>query len=198
MKPATAAVHAALWAKTDRQAALFVIAAAQQRLFTPQQFAEEAVKVKRDRRRRLLHALHDDIAGGIEAMGERDFAKLCGEWRLPEPTRQSVRRTENGDLIFDNAWDDYDLDVEIDGSHHLDIEQWMGDALKQNVVSLEGRTVLRIPGIALRVNPKPYMEQVVAGLRKGGWPGPGNDVRNIERYGSRRFGRPGARGRRSA
>ena len=51
MKPAAAAVHAALWARSDRQAALYVLAAAQQRLFTAPEFADEVVKIRRDRRR---------------------------------------------------------------------------------------------------------------------------------------------------
>jgi len=198
MRPATAAVHAALWARTDREATFLVIAASQQRLFSPQEFAEEAAKVRRDRRRKLLRALYDQIAGGIEAMGEHDFARLCAQRRFPPESRQTVRRTASGNLVYDTEWDDFDVEVEIDGIHHLDVTQWMGDALKQNVVSLEGRVVIRIPSIALRLNPDPFMDQVEAALRRGGWAGPGSDVRKSERNSSRIFGRPAVGVRRNA
>lgn len=190
MRAATAAVHAVLWARSDREAQFLVIAAHQQRLFTATEFAREAARVRRDRRRRLLHSLHAAIAGGIEAMGELDFARLCAAWGIPKPTRQTVRRTEAGTLIYDNEWEEYDTQVEIDGSHHLDVATWMKDVFKQNVVSLEGRTVIRIPNIALGLNPRPFMEQVVAALRRGGWPGPEGKVRRSEGKNSRPFGRP--------
>lgn len=172
MKPSTAAVHAALWARSDRQAALYVLAAAQQRLFTVQDFADEVAKVRRDKRRRLLRALYADLAGGIESVGERDFALGCRARGYPEPTRQTVRYTETGRLIYDNDFDPYDVTAEIDGSQHLDPSSWIGDALKQNVVSIEGRTVIRIPNLALRLCPEPFFEQLEQALRRGGWAGP--------------------------
>lgn len=171
-RPATAAVHAVLWARSDRQATLYVLAAAQQKLFTPQQFADEAVKVRRDRRRTLLRLLYRDIAGGIEALGEQDFARLCAGRRFPKPARQRVRQGPNGAWRIDNDFDPYDLTVEIDGVQHLDVAEWMADALKQNVVTLEGRRVLRIPNLALRLAPDPWLDQIDMALRAGGWPGP--------------------------
>ena len=172
-KPATAAVHAALWARTDRQAALYVIASAQQRLFTPEEFALEAAKVRRDRRRRFLHTLHLDIVGGIEALGEQDFDRHCRRRRFPQPTRQRWRQLPSGGVRLDTDFDPYRLTVEIDGIQHLDLRAWMGDALKQNLVTLEGQRVLRIPSLAFRLDPEPFLDQVEVGLRAGGWRGPG-------------------------
>lgn len=172
MKPATAAVHAALWARSDRQAALYVLAPAQQRLFTAPEFAEEVAKIRRDRRRLLLRGLYADMAAGIESIGERDFARMCRARGYPEPSRQRVRKTESGRLIFDNDFDPYLVTAEIDGSQHLDPSSWISDAFKQNVVSLEGRVVIRIPNLALRLNPDPFFNQLGQALRRAGWDGP--------------------------
>jgi very-short-patch-repair endonuclease len=171
MRPATAAVHAALWARSDRQAALYVLAAAQQGLFTAQEFGEEVAKVRRSRRKTLLRSLHSDICGGIESVAERDFARLCRERGFPEPTRQTWRQSKDGRWRYDVDWDRFDLTVEIDGVQHLDPDAWLRDSLKQNAANLEGRTVLRIPNLALRLDPDPHLDQVEAGLRRGGWEG---------------------------
>ncbi|MGQ0632224.1 MAG: DUF559 domain-containing protein [Sporichthyaceae bacterium] len=172
MRPATAAVHAALWARTDREAVLFVIAGAQQRLFSPEEFGEEVAKIRRDRRRRLLRSLYGDIAGGIEAIGERDFAALCAQRGFPEPTRQVRRRAVSGIWIYDTVWETFGVTVEINGVQHLDPERAMKDALKQNAATLDGYIVLQVPNLALRVDPEPFLDQVASALRRGGWAGP--------------------------
>ncbi|MGQ0843881.1 MAG: DUF559 domain-containing protein [Sporichthyaceae bacterium] len=171
-RPATAAVHAVLWARSDRQAATIVLMAGQQRLFTLAEFCDEVEKIRRDARRGLLRALRSELAGGIEAIGERDFARMCAKRGLPQPTRQVSRRTAGGRWIFDNVWEPYALIAEIDGSQHLEPTSWIGDALKQNVASLNGHTVLRIPNIALRLDPEPFLDQLEQALRDRGWPGP--------------------------
>lgn len=181
MKPATAATHAALWARSDRQAALYVLASGQQRLFTPEELAEEVAKIRRDKRRRLLRGLAADLAGGIESICERDFALMCRGRGYPEPTRQTIRYTESGRLVYDNDFDPYDVTAEIDGSQHLDPASWIGDAFKQNVVSLEGRTVIRIPNLALRLDPDPFFDQLGQALRRGGWTGPTSRRRPMRR-----------------
>lgn len=177
MRPAAAAVHAVIWARSDRQAALYALASAQQRLFTSAEFADEVVKIRRDRRRLLLRGLHADIAGGIESIGEQDFARMCRQRGYPEPTRQTVRYTKSGRLIIDNDFDPYLVTAEIDGSQHLDPSSWISDAFKQNVVSLEGRTVIRIPNLALLLDPDPLFDQLGQALRQAGWPGPESSVR---------------------
>jgi very-short-patch-repair endonuclease len=171
MRPATAAVHAALWAMTDSQAATVVLMAAQQRLLTVADFAEEVEKIKWSRRRRLLRDLALAISGGIESMGEREFARLCAKRSLPAPDRQVRRRTDSGTWVYDNVWDAYGVTVEVDGSQHRDPAAWIPDALKQNSASLGGHVVLRIPNLALRVNPEPFLDQLEVALLAGGWPG---------------------------
>lgn len=169
MKPAVAAVHGALWAVTDRQAATLILMAAQQRLFVPAEFAVEVDKVKWSRRRRLLRDLAQSIGGGIETLGEREFARMCTARGLPCPDRQVRRRTASGIWVYDNEWQSYRVTAEIDGSQHRDPSAWLSDALKQNEASLGGHVVLRIPNLALRVDPEPFLVQLEAALRAGGW-----------------------------
>ncbi|WP_293769440.1 hypothetical protein [Sporichthya sp.] len=169
-------MHAVIWARSDRQAALYVLAAAQQRLFTAQEFADEVAKIRRDKRRLMLRGLLADIASGIESIGERDFARMCRERGFPEPARQTVRYTETGRLLLDNDFDPYLVTAEIDGSQHLDPSSWISDAFKQNVVSLEGRVVIRIPNLALRLDPDPFFDQLEQALHQAGWAGPRADT----------------------
>jgi very-short-patch-repair endonuclease len=172
MRPATAAVHAALWAVTDRQGATVVLMAAQQRLFSAAELAEEVDKVKWSRRRRLLRDLALAVGGGIETLGEREFATLCTKRGLPAPDRQVRRRTDSGTWVYDNTWDVYGVTAEVDGSQHREPAAWIPDALKQNAAALGGHVVLRIPNLALRVDPEPFLDQLEAALRAGGWSGP--------------------------
>lgn len=169
MHPATAAVHAALWARSNSEAALFVIASVQQRLVSVAELAEAVELVRRHPRRMLLRGLLRDVGEGVHSMGEREFARLCRRRGLPPPDRQVLRRGPNGRLYFDVCWERYRVIVEIDGIQHLDAAQMVGDALKSNVAVLSGATVLRIPNFALRADPEPFLDQLEAALRAGGW-----------------------------
>jgi very-short-patch-repair endonuclease len=197
MKPATAVVHAALWARirrasrscgpTDDEASLFVVASVQQRLVTVPELAAAIALVKRDKRRLLLHGLLADVSGGIESIGEREFAAACRRRGFPEPTRQVRRTLPSGRVRYDNVWDDYELEVEIDGAQHRDPAAATRDALKQNAAALTGRVVLRIPNFAFRTNPKPFLDQIEAVLVARGWKPP--KVRGIGRYSDQAPGR---------
>lgn len=167
-----AAVRAALWARSDREAALVLVATAQQRLTTAARMQEVAETVRRHRRRRLVRAVLADVAGGVQALGELDFARLCRAHGLLEPDRQAVSRGPGGRIYLDVRWTKWHLVVEIDGLHHLRLDVWLDDALRQNAVSLGDDVVLRIPNLGLRLQPERFMAQVGAALRSRGWPGP--------------------------
>ncbi len=169
MRPATAAVHAALWARSGKQATLFFAAAVQQKLVLPADLAVELSRVRRHPRLTLLRCALSDVSAGAESMGEIEFARLCRAYGLPEPTRQIVRTAPSGRVYLDTGWENYDVFVEIDGAPHRDAQAAVPDALKQNAVVLQGGTVLRIPVQALRTNPGPFMEQVAQALRRAGW-----------------------------
>ena len=168
-KPEFAAVHGALWAASDRQAALIIAASVQQRIVAPAALVDAVGTIRRHRRRRLLIAVTRDVCSGAESMGELDFAAMCRARGLPEPDRQVVRRLPSGKAVMDAEWDEYATAAEIDGVGHLSVFAHAADALKQNAVLLAGRRLVRIPVISLRVDPDPFFAQLERSLRQGGW-----------------------------
>lgn len=169
VRPAAAAVHGALWARTDRQAALILVLAVQQRLTTGIRLQEALTGIGRHPRRGLTRRLVADIADGAQALGELDLAALCREYGLPKPKRQALRRGPNGRVYLDVYFDDYSLVVEIDGIHHLSGINQVDDALRQNELMLSADAVLRIPLLGLRIQPAAFMAQLLRALHDRGW-----------------------------
>lgn len=169
VRPEIAAVRAALWAVSARQGATILAMAVQQRLVRPEAIATAFLTVRRHRRKKFLESVIHDLLDGSQAMGELDFAALCRRHGLPAPNRQEVRRTSTGKAYLDVYWSRYRLVVEVDGIHHLAAPTVVGDALRQNEISLASDTVLRLPLLGLRVAPEGFMRQVRRGLVAGGW-----------------------------
>jgi hypothetical protein len=169
VRPAPAAVLAALWADSDRQAALFLVAVVQQRLCTPEDLVQAVARVRRHRRLPLLQAVAADVADGAQALSELDFARLCRRGGLPEPSRQVVVSTRDGRCYLDVEWDAWSVVAEIDGVAHTQIDVWLADSWRRNDLVLDGRTVLRFPGLALRLDPDRVLAQTEAALRRAGW-----------------------------
>lgn len=168
---AVAAVRAALWATSLRQAALLLSMTVQQRLATPQELAEAMLRVKRDRRRRFIHDVLLDLMGGVESLGELDVARECRRRGLPEPSRQVVRRGRGGRYYLDVCWEEWGVVLEVDGIHHAWAEHLVDDALRQNHLTLQGDVVLHLPLLGLRAAPDDFFAQVAAALRSRGWRG---------------------------
>lgn len=169
VRPEIAAVRAALWAVSARQGATILAMTVQQRLARPEAIAEAFLTVRRHRHKKFFESVIHDLLDGAQAMGELDFAALCRKHGLPEPDRQAVRRTSTGKAYLDVYWSQYGLVVEVDGIHHLAAPAVVGDALRQNEISLASDTVLRLPLLGLRVAPENFMRQVRQGLVAGGW-----------------------------
>jgi very-short-patch-repair endonuclease len=165
-----AAVRSALWAKTDRQAALLLTMSVQQGLTTAQDLGVEALRIKRDRRRRLVHDVILDLAGGVRSLGELDFARECRRRGLPEPSRQVVRRGRDGRHYLDVAWEQWRVAVEIDGVHHSWAVHVVSDALRQNAIVLQDMLVLRLPLLGFRVEPDAFFAQIEEALASRGCP----------------------------
>jgi very-short-patch-repair endonuclease len=158
--PASAVLHAAEWAVSDRQAALLLCLVVQQRLVRPADLVVAWGQVGRSRRRVLIGAIVADLCDGVHSLGELDFAAHCRARGLPVPSRQVVRTTPQGRIYLDVGWEDIRLVVEIDGGHHAAALNPVDDALRQNELVLTGERVLRIPVIGLRVSPDLFMAQV--------------------------------------
>lgn len=164
-----AAVRAALWAATDRQATLLLTMTVQQGLASAQSVGEALLAVRRDKRRALLHEVVLDLLGGVRSLGELDFAVECRFRGLPEPNRQAVRRGKDGRYYLDVAWEEFGVVVEIDGIHHSWTQSLVPDALRQNEISLGDATVLRFPLLGFRVARDEFFGQIERALRRGGW-----------------------------
>ena len=161
VRPEWAALRAAEWARTDREAVLVLCLVVQQRLTHPDRLLAAWSGVKVSRRRKLLHAVIGDICDGAHSLGELDFAGLCREAGLPEPSRQVMRHGPRGRVYLDVAWEDVGLVLEIDGGHHALALNPVDDALRQNEVTLRSEMVLRVPVLGLRLQRELFMEQVV-------------------------------------
>ncbi|EAP99914.1 hypothetical protein JNB_07084 [Janibacter sp. HTCC2649] len=163
VRPEHAVVHAALWARSDREAALVLCLVVQQRLTTPIRLLEAWRGARKTGSRiPFLTEVVIDICDGAQALGELDFARLCREVGLPPPTRQCVRHGADGRVYLDTCWEEVGLAVEIDGGHH----QWalnpVDDALRQNDLVIGGDVMLRIPLLGLRLARERFLGQVVA------------------------------------
>lgn len=160
-RPEVAVVRAAEWAATDRTAVLILCLVIQQRLVPPDRLLTAWRSVHHSRRRELLDRVIGDICDGAHSLGELDFAGLCRRAGLPPPGRQVVRQGSGGRIYLDVGWEEIGLVVEIDGGHHALALNPVADALRQNEVTLSGDLVLRIPVLGLRLDPEPFLDQVV-------------------------------------
>ncbi|WGX95645.1 hypothetical protein [Nocardioides sp. L-11A] len=163
-RPEVAAVRAFLWARTDRQAIYLLTLTVQQGLATPELIGAAALRILRDKRRRLLHATINDLLDGVRALGELDVLQELRRRGLPLPEHQVVRTDSQGRFYLDLYWPDLGVVVEVDGIHHAWAENIVGDALRQNALTLSGDIVLRLPLLALRLQPDAFFAQIAETL----------------------------------
>jgi very-short-patch-repair endonuclease/uncharacterized protein YjiS (DUF1127 family) len=168
-----AAIRHALWARSDREAALVLTMTVQQGLASPEMLGAEMLRVRRDKRRGFIHGILLDLLGGARSLGELDVIRECRRRGLPEPTRQVLRRGRNGNYFLDVYWEAWKLIVEIDGIQHAWAQQIVGDAIRQNDLVIEGDTVLRLPLLGLRVAPDEFFAQIERALAAAGCVIPG-------------------------
>lgn len=161
-----AALRAAAWARTDRQAALVLCLVVQQRLSTARRLQSAFAAVRNRGRRPFVRQVLRDLADGAQSLGELDFAAMCRRHGLPPPDRQVVRQTRRGRIYLDVRWDGSRLVVEIDGAGHRVGLAVTDDNLRQNEVTLTRDVVLRIDLIGLRLAEAAFMAQVARGLHR--------------------------------
>jgi hypothetical protein len=167
-----AAIHAAVWSRSRRQAVLILAMSVQQRLTTGRALASELARMPKIRWRELIAAVAEDLSGGVQSLGELDVARECRRRGLPEPDRQVVRHGRRGRTYLDVRFERYGVVIEIEGAHHGDAGQLVDDALRQNELAIARDAVLRIPIIGWRIDAVPFIDQVERALRERGWPGP--------------------------
>ncbi|MGB0099839.1 MAG: hypothetical protein WBP61_06125 [Nocardioides sp.] len=167
--PATAAVRAALWARSEREATYLLVLVVQQGLASAEMLGAEVLRIRRDRRRLLVHEVVNDLLDGARSLGEVDVLHELRRRGLPEPSRQVLRIDGRNRYYLDLYWERFGLVVEIDGIHHAWAENIVGDALRQNAVSLTGDLFLRLPLLGLRLEPEAFFGQIESALRASGW-----------------------------
>lgn len=159
-RPAVAAIRAAHWAVSDRQAALVLVMPVQQRLCTGRQLEEAQSLVRGRTRRALIRTLVRDVADGAHSLGELDVVDACLARGLPPPARQTVRRLPGGAAYLDLEWPEARLVVEVDGAGHLRGLQMVDDDLRQNAVAMGDDLVLRVGLLGWRLTPDLYLDQI--------------------------------------
>lgn len=162
VRPAIAALRAAHWAASDRQAATILLMTVQQGLCNAAQLAA-ASEARGRARRAFIEGVVLEICDGARALGEWDFAVLCRRYRLPAPERQVLRVGPRGRIYLDVYWS-CGLVVEIDGVHHHAGLTPIADMLRQNDVMLGGDLVLRVPSLGLRLAEAEFMGQIALAL----------------------------------
>lgn len=164
--PEVAAIRAAQWARSDRAAATLLAMVVQQRLLLPATLLEAWSAVRNSARRDFLTAVIGDICDGAHSLAELDFAALCRQRGLPEPTRQAMRAGVNGRVYLDVLWEELGVHVEIQGVHHNQGLAGIDDALRSNDVQLrKAATIsLQIPVLGLRLSLDAFMHQVQQAL----------------------------------
>jgi very-short-patch-repair endonuclease len=122
--------------------------------------------------RALMLRTADEIELGATSTHEQCFTRMVRRAKLPEPTRQVLRKRGNGRAYLDVVWEEYGLHVEIDGLAHLEARRWADDLDRANELELAKRECrLRFAGFLLIERESRVLDQVKRGLRQGGWPG---------------------------
>lgn len=167
--PEVAAIRAAQWAASDRAAATLLAMTLQQGLAHPKRLSDVWAAVRRSPRRQVLELVVADVCRGAQSLGELDFAVLCRQRGLPEPTRQVLKHGRRGRVYLDVAWEDLGVHVEIDGAHHTQRLNAVDDAVRQNDLAVTGTVNLRIPVLGLRLTPEVFLDQVALALERAMW-----------------------------
>ena len=168
-RPAVAAMQAALWARTAKEAAFMLILPVQQRLVTADQLAEQLARVRRHRFRTALGPVIADIGGGSHSMHELDVIRMCRERGLPEPSRQSPRVGPGGRRYIDVDWPGFGITLEIQGAGHGLLLQTLDDDVRLVDLSTEGSTALSISVLTLRTNRDAFFDALERLFAAKGW-----------------------------
>jgi very-short-patch-repair endonuclease len=169
-RPARSLLDAAQWSPAEAEARAIIAAGSQQRVVREEDVRRVLDRLPRIRHRRLIGQTLDDVVGGAHSLAEIDFVRLCRHNRLPEPTRQVVRRDASGRRRYlDALFRQWRVHVEVDGGQHLEVRQAWADMRRQNDLWITGERVLRFPSWAIRSDPASVVTQLRAALVAAGW-----------------------------
>lgn len=167
-RPAVAAVQAALWSRTVREATLMLIVPVQQRLVTADHLIEVFDQVRRHEFRPVLLRVLEDIRAGSHSMNELDFVRLCRAHGIPAPAQQVVRQGPDGRIYVDCRWEREGVSLEIQGAGHGDLLNTLDDDLRLLGLVSDGDVALSVSVLTLRVDAARWFERFRALLESRG------------------------------
>jgi very-short-patch-repair endonuclease len=158
-----AVVQALRWATSDRQAVFHATWAIQKRFIGLEQLEALGRDMPKSPGSAVMRHRLRLLDPGIHSMPEFDFARQCRLRGLPEPQRQRQRLDSRGRHRYTDAEfviAGQRLVVEIDGYAHLETEVHLDDQWRANEIVLQGAPVLRLPALALRLDPDAFFTQL--------------------------------------
>jgi len=165
-----AVLRFAAYQRSTRTAEGILAAVVQQRLTSPESLLTWVERMKPLRWSKRFKGVLGEIAGGAQSVSEIDVRRMCKQYSLAPPTRQTKRRDAAGHLRFtDCEWrlpDGRVLVLEVDGSFHMEVEHWEDDLARQRALTTPGRLVVHCTARELRDEPG----RVAADLRRLGVP----------------------------
>jgi hypothetical protein len=164
-----AAASAARWARSDRQAKLFLLMTIQQGLASPEAVRAAIERLPRSRRRSMLLGVVEAAAGGVHSLGELDVGSDLRRRGLPEPDRQVVRRRASGTEYLDCDFPAYDVVLEIDGAGHADPGQRLSDLLRDLAEVAGGKAAIRLPLEIYYLDREAVLDRLEAVFASRGW-----------------------------
>ena len=168
--PARSVVDAAKWAASDDEARTIVAVSFQQRLVGGDLVERVLARMPVVSRRALILRTARDAREGSETVTELDLVAVCRRGGLPTPSRQVVRTDKSGRKRYLDAYfDEWRLRVEIDGAHHMFVEEWWRDMDRHNSLSVREEALLRYPAWLVRDRPAKVADEIRAALLEAGW-----------------------------
>jgi len=160
-------VDAASWSESKARARVLVLAAFQQRLTSVRRMRDALSRRGPCRHRAVVIQSILDAHGGIQSLPERDFDEIRVLAGLPKPERQAPARGPEGRYFLDVWVPQFNLAIEIHGTHHAAVEQWTDDLHRANEIVIGGRRTLAFSSFAIRHERGGVIDQLrrAAGLR---------------------------------
>jgi len=159
-------------ASTVDDAIAWIARACAKRLTRPERLATAFAQRRRLRWRDALITAVADVGSGCHSLLELRYLRdVERAHALPVGSRQRRRQSERTTTYSDVEYEDYGVNVELDGRVGHDGEAKLRDNQRDNRCAAGGRRVLRYGWADVNVRACGTAAQVASALRNGGWTG---------------------------
>ena len=160
-----ALLHASICA-SEREAQGLLAAVVQQRLTTAARLVDALTALQRLRRAPLIRRLLLDLDEGAHSLAEVDVNRMCDDFGLARPTRQTPRVDRGGRRRWtDCEWqlpDGRTLVLEVDGAHHMAVGQWEDDLRRRRRLVSPELLIIDCSARELRDEPHAVAHDLIA------------------------------------